>query len=89
MSVQSVHRGTETAPLQLSRLAVVVVRNGVLPVGAGEAVAEAGGRVLLLGSGTVQAAQELGAPRAWAADTVGAAPAGMVAAQSGPRSPRR
>jgi electron transfer flavoprotein alpha subunit len=80
VSVQSVHRGTETAPLQLSRLAVVVVRNGVLPVGAGEAVAEAGGRVLLLGSGTVQAAQELGAPRAWAADTVGAAPAGLSAA---------
>ena len=80
MTVQSVHRGTETAPLELSRLAVVVVRNGVLPVGAGEVVAEAGGRVLLLGSGTVAAAQELGAPRAWAADTVGAAPAGLSAA---------
>ncbi len=77
MSVQSVHRGTQTEPLVLSRLAVVVVRGGVLPVGAGEAVAEAGGRVLLLGSGTVTAAQELGAPRAWAADTVGAAPAGL------------
>jgi electron transfer flavoprotein alpha subunit len=80
VTVQSVHRGTETAPLELSRLAVVVVRNGVLPVGAGEVVAEAGGRVLLLGSGTVAAAQELGAPRAWAADTVGAAPAGLSAA---------
>lgn len=77
MSVQSIHRGTETQPLTLSRLAVVVVRNGVLPVGAGEVVAEAGGRVLLLGSGTQAAAQELGAPRAWAADTVGAAPAGL------------
>ena len=80
MSVQSVHRGTETEPLEVSRLAVVIVRNGTLPVGAQETVAEAGGRVLLLGSGTVRAASELGAPRAWAAETVGAAPAGLSAA---------
>jgi electron transfer flavoprotein alpha subunit len=80
MSVQSVHRGTATEPLDVSRLAVVVVRNGTLPVGAQETVAEAGGRVLLLGSGTVAAASELGAPRAWAAETVGAAPAGLSAA---------
>ena len=80
MSVQSVHRGTHTEPLEVSRLAVVIVRNGTLPVGAQEAVAEAGGRVLLLGSGTVKAASELGAPRAWAAETVGAAPAGLSAA---------
>jgi electron transfer flavoprotein alpha subunit len=80
VSVQSVHRGTASEPLEVSRLAVVVVRNGNLPVGAPEAVAEAGGRVLLLGSGTVRAASELGAPRAWAAETVGAAPAGLSAA---------
>lgn len=80
MTVASVHRGTETQPLELSRLAVVIVRGGALPVGAGEAVAEAGGRVLLLGSGTAAAAQELGAPRAWAADTLDAAPAGLSAA---------
>ena len=80
MSVQSVHRGTASEPLEVSRLAVVVVRGGVLPVGAAEAAAEAGGRVLLLGSGTVAAAQELGAPRAWAAETAGAAPAGLSAA---------
>jgi electron transfer flavoprotein alpha subunit len=80
VTVQSVHRGTASEPLEVSRLAVVVVRNGTLPVGAQETVAEAGGRVLLLGSGTVQAASELGAPRAWAAETVGAAPAGLSAA---------
>ena len=80
MSVQSVHRGTATEPLDVSRLAVVVVRNGTLPVGAQEVVAEAGGRVLLLGSGTVKAAGELGAPRAGVAETVGAAPAGLSAA---------
>lgn len=69
-----------TEVLEVSRLAVVIVRNGVLPVGAAEAAAEAGGRVLLLGSGTEQAAGELGAPRAWAAETAGAAPAGLSAA---------
>jgi len=80
MTVQSVHRGTANEPIEVSRLAVVIVRNGSLPVGATEAVAEAGGRVLLLGSGTVAAANELGAPRAWAAETQGAAPAGLSAA---------
>jgi electron transfer flavoprotein alpha subunit len=69
-----------SASLEVSRLAIVLVRNGVLPVGAAEAAAEAGGRVLLLGSGTERAAAELGAPRAWAAETVGAAPAGLSAA---------
>ena len=79
-SVQSVHRGATQEPLQLSRLAVVVARSGALPAGAGEAAAEAGGRVLLLGSGTARAAQELGAPRAWQVETLGAAPAGLSAA---------
>ncbi len=77
MTVTSVHRGATQEPLELSRLAVVIARNGALPAGAGEATAEAGGRVLLLGSGTAQAAAELGAPRAWQAETVGAAPAGL------------
>lgn len=78
MTVTSTHLGTAAVePLELSRLAVVIVRAGVLPVGAGEAVAEAGGRVLLLGSGTAAAAAELGAPRAWHAETAGAAPAGL------------
>ena len=73
------HLGREgKVALELSRLAVVIVRAGVLPVGAAEAVAEASGRVLLLGSGTTQAAAELGAARAWQAETAGAAPAGLA-----------
>jgi electron transfer flavoprotein alpha subunit len=40
-------------------IAVVVVRDGVLPAGADEAVAEAGGRVVLCGAGVDAAAGEL------------------------------
>lgn len=81
MTVTSTHRGTHPVEaLQVSRLAVVIVRAGVLPVGAAEAVAEAGNRVLLLGSGTLEAAGELGAARTWHAETVDAAPAGLAAA---------
>jgi electron transfer flavoprotein alpha subunit len=40
-------------------LAVVVVRDGALPAGADECVAEAGGRALLCGSGTEEAAKQL------------------------------
>lgn len=71
---------TLVEPLQVSRLAVVVVRDGVLPVGADEAAAEAGGRVLVVGSGTAHAAAALGALRTWHVDTPGAAPAGLAAA---------
>jgi electron transfer flavoprotein alpha subunit len=49
-------------------------------VGAAEAAAEAGGRVLVLGSGTREAVSELGSARAWHAETAGAAPAGLSAA---------
>lgn len=81
MTVISTHRGTTPLePLELSRLAVVIVRGGIVPRGAGEVVAEAGGRVLLLGSGTTEAAAELGAPRAWHAETAGAAPDGLARA---------
>ncbi len=81
MTVTSTHLGTApVAPLEISRLALVIVRNGVLPVGAAEAAAETGGRVLVLGSGTAAAAADLGAPRAWHAETAGAAPAGLAAA---------
>lgn len=81
MTVTSTHLGTTAVePLELSRLAVVIVRAGVLPAGAQEVVAEAGGRVLLLGSGTAEAAAELGAARAWHAETVGAAPDGLARA---------
>ncbi len=80
-TVTSTHRGTApVVPLELSRLAVVIVRAGVLPRGAAEVVAEAGGRVLLLGSGTAEAAADLGAPRAWHAETTDAAPDGLARA---------
>ena len=50
--------------------AVVVARDGRLPVGADEAVAEAGGVAIVVGSGTEPAARALaGAERAWWADT--------------------
>ncbi len=81
MTVTTTHLGTAPVePLEISRLALIIVRNGVLPVGASEAAAETGGRVLVLGSGTAAAAADLGAPRAWHAETAGAAPAGLAAA---------
>jgi electron transfer flavoprotein alpha subunit len=81
VSVTSTHRGTHpVGALEVSRLALVIVRAGVLPVGAAEAAAEAGNRVLLVGSGTVEAAAELGAARTWHAETLGAAPAGLATA---------
>lgn len=42
-------------------LAVVPVRDGVLPAGGAETIAECGGRVLLIGSGTASAASDLSA----------------------------
>ena len=82
VTVTSTHLGatSEVEPLQVSRLALVIVRAGQLPVGAAEAAAEASGRVLLVGSGTAEAAAELGATRTWYAETAGAAPAGLSAA---------
>jgi electron transfer flavoprotein alpha subunit len=50
-------------------LAVVVIREGVPPLGADEVVAEAGGAALLVGSGTRDAVAELPALReAWCAE---------------------
>ena len=40
-------------------IAVVVVRGGALPAGGDETVAEAGGRAMLVGSGTAEAAAAL------------------------------
>lgn len=48
-----------SAASELSRIAVVPVRDAVLPAGADETVAEAGGVVLLAGSGTSEAAASL------------------------------
>lgn len=65
-----------------SMLAVVPVRAGTLPAGGAEAVAEAGGRALVVGEGAVAAAGELGASttdvRTW--DTPGFAPGAWAAA---------
>jgi electron transfer flavoprotein alpha subunit len=51
-------------------VAVVVARSGELPMGADEAVAEAGGRVLVVGEGALDAARLLTtASHAWTAET--------------------
>ncbi|MFI8952048.1 mycofactocin-associated electron transfer flavoprotein alpha subunit [Streptomyces sp. NPDC053750] len=67
-------------PSRLTAVAVVVVREGVLPAGADEAVAEAGGAVLLAGTGAKEAAGALTSARwVWAAET-GTAPGTLAAA---------
>ena len=48
-----------TMPADIPALAVVVVRDGQLPAGADETVAEAGGAALVVGSGTREAAGRL------------------------------
>jgi len=62
-------------------VAVVVARGGRLPVGADEAVAEAGGQVVVVGSGTREAARSLpAAERAWYGETgPGLQPAALAA----------
>lgn len=60
-------------------IAVVPVREGTLPGGADEAVAEAGGRAVLVGDGTAAAAAELRAARAVVAWEAGAYRAGAWA----------
>ncbi|HEX6419241.1 MAG TPA: mycofactocin-associated electron transfer flavoprotein alpha subunit [Acidimicrobiales bacterium] len=50
--------GTVSGPVS-GMVAVVVVRDGALPAGADEAVAEAGGEALLAGTGTESAAKDL------------------------------
>ena len=53
-----------------SAVAIVVARDGRLPVGATEAVAEAGGRVVVVGSGAAGAARDLpGVIHAWWRET--------------------
>lgn len=61
--------GNAVADLPAGPLAVVVIRDGVPPLGGDEAVAEAGGTALLVGSGTRDAVAELPALRtAWCAE---------------------
>jgi electron transfer flavoprotein alpha subunit len=62
-------------------IAVVVVRGGELPLGGDEAVAEAGGRAVLVGEGATTAAEELAgiAEELRCAEVAGFAPAGWAA----------
>lgn len=65
-------------------VAVVVARDGRLPAGADEATAEAGGQVVLVGTGAAAALGGLtSARRVWLAETV-TGPAGLAARLSGP-----
>lgn len=62
-------------------IAVVAVRGGILPLGGDETVAEAGGRVLLVGDGTRAAARELaGSVETWTWEAGDYAPAAWAAA---------
>jgi len=68
-----------TLPADIEALAVIVVRDGELPSGAEETVAEAGGSALVLGSGTREAAARLeSASRVWLVERSSVAP-GAVA----------
>jgi electron transfer flavoprotein alpha subunit len=66
-------------PADVTAIAVVVVRDGQLPAGAAETVAEAGGAALLAGSGTGEAAGSLdAAARIWMFETPSAGPAALA-----------
>jgi electron transfer flavoprotein alpha subunit len=68
-----------TIPADVKVLAVVVVRDGQLPAGAAETVAEAGGAALVAGSGTGAAAEGLeGASRVWLLEASSVAPAALA-----------
>jgi electron transfer flavoprotein alpha subunit len=70
-----------TFPADIRVLAVVVVRDAELPAGAEETVAEAGGAVLVVGSGTSEAAGRLvSARRIWLLERPGVAPAALASA---------
>lgn len=68
-----------TIPADVKAMAVVVVRDGQLPAGAAETVAEAGGAALLVGSGTGKAADGLdAASRVWLIEAPSAGPAALA-----------
>ena len=68
-----------TIPADVRAMAVVVVRDGQLPAGAVETVAEAGGAVLVVGSGTSKAADGLdAASRIWLLEAPSAGPAALA-----------
>jgi electron transfer flavoprotein alpha subunit len=59
---------------------VVPVRNAALPAGAAEAMAEAGGRCIVIGSGAAEAAKELPSGEVTAIEAPGFAPSAWAAA---------
>ena len=68
-------------PADIAALAVIVVRDGELPTGADETVAEAGGTALVLGSGTREAAGRLeSASRVWLVERSSVAPGAVASA---------
>jgi electron transfer flavoprotein alpha subunit len=68
-----------TIPADVKAMAVVVVRDGQLPAGAAETVAEAGGAALVVGSGTGKAADALdAASRVWLLEAPSAGPAALA-----------
>jgi electron transfer flavoprotein alpha subunit len=68
-----------TIPADVEAMAVVVVRDGQLPAGAAETVAEAGGAALVVGSGTGKAADGLdAASRVWLLEALSAGPAALA-----------
>ena len=68
-----------TIPADMRTMAVVVVRDGQLPTGAAETVAEAGGAALLVGSGIAKAADGLdAASRIWLLEAPSAGPAALA-----------
>jgi electron transfer flavoprotein alpha subunit len=70
-----------TMPANIPTLAVIVARDGELPAGADETVAEAGGATLVLGSGTRQAAGLLdAASRVWLLERTSVVPGAVAAA---------
>ena len=70
-----------TIPADVRAMAVVVVRDGQLPAGAAETVAEAGGAALVVGSGTGKAADGLdAASRVWLLEAPSAGPAALASA---------
>ena len=70
-----------TMPANIPAVAVIVVRDGELPAGADETVAEAGGAALVLGSGTRQAAGLLdAASRVWLLERSSVTPGTLAAA---------
>ena len=80
--------GAAASLASLPAVAVIVVRDAQLPVGADEAVAEADGHTVLAGSGTRDAAAGLtAARRVWAAELSSVGPAALTTALAAALAP--